>query len=364
MAVAMLDDAPPAMQPSAASARSTPTSPNWTRWSRRCCWPAGWMPGHRELARAGRPAGLVAEEAARVGAERQALKAPPCRCAATNACCAGPAQPAGERPPLRRRRGQRPTGGCRAGGGVELQGVRPRPGRARAERERIFEAFFRLPGHAEREGGVGLGCRWCARSPSARRACAASRARAAAAASCSACRACQGPQHRSMNTVSAMLATTRPVVDAAQKPRAPSRACRCRAAEIEGQQVAAAQAHAPQRAGIDHHGHGGDAPGAQHESGHGLHRVGDVEQRHPGQQRQGGAGMAGLAVYRRTPSAGDENGGTPAPPERPPNARPCQPMRRASARSPAPMRCATKVLLALPSASGSMNSSDTRLVAI
>jgi signal transduction histidine kinase len=26
-----------------------------------------------------------------------------------------------------------------------------------ALRERIFEAFFRLPGHAEREGGVGLG---------------------------------------------------------------------------------------------------------------------------------------------------------------------------------------------------------------
>jgi two-component system sensor histidine kinase RstB len=24
-------------------------------------------------------------------------------------------------------------------------------------RERIFEPFFRLPGHAEREGGVGLG---------------------------------------------------------------------------------------------------------------------------------------------------------------------------------------------------------------
>ena len=32
--------------------------------------------------------------------------------------------------------------------------------------------------------------------------------------------------------------------------------------------------------------------------------------------------------------------------------------------SPAPMRCATSVLLALPSASGSMNSSDTRLAAI
>ena len=31
------------------------------------------------------------------------------------------------------------------------------PGVPAAYRERIFEAFFRLPGHAEREGGVGLG---------------------------------------------------------------------------------------------------------------------------------------------------------------------------------------------------------------
>ena len=31
------------------------------------------------------------------------------------------------------------------------------PGVPEAYRERIFEPFFRLPGHAEREGGVGLG---------------------------------------------------------------------------------------------------------------------------------------------------------------------------------------------------------------
>ncbi len=31
------------------------------------------------------------------------------------------------------------------------------PGVPPAYRERIFEAFFRLSGHAEREGGVGLG---------------------------------------------------------------------------------------------------------------------------------------------------------------------------------------------------------------
>jgi signal transduction histidine kinase len=31
------------------------------------------------------------------------------------------------------------------------------PGVPEVYRQRIFEAFFRLPGHAEREGGVGLG---------------------------------------------------------------------------------------------------------------------------------------------------------------------------------------------------------------
>jgi signal transduction histidine kinase len=47
---------------------------------------------------------------------------------------------------------------------VDREGARARlrvcdrgPGVPEAYRERIFEAFFRLPGHAEREGGVGLG---------------------------------------------------------------------------------------------------------------------------------------------------------------------------------------------------------------
>ena len=31
------------------------------------------------------------------------------------------------------------------------------PGVPEVYRDRIFEPFFRLPGHAEREGGVGLG---------------------------------------------------------------------------------------------------------------------------------------------------------------------------------------------------------------
>jgi signal transduction histidine kinase len=43
------------------------------------------------------------------------------------------------------------------GGGVELRVCDRGPGVPEAFRERVFEAFFRLPGHAEREGGVGLG---------------------------------------------------------------------------------------------------------------------------------------------------------------------------------------------------------------
>jgi len=42
-------------------------------------------------------------------------------------------------------------------GQVELQVCDRGPGVPEAQRERIFEPFFRLPGHAEREGGVGLG---------------------------------------------------------------------------------------------------------------------------------------------------------------------------------------------------------------
>lgn len=41
--------------------------------------------------------------------------------------------------------------------GAELRVCDRGPGVPDAHRERIFEAFFRLPGHAEREGGVGLG---------------------------------------------------------------------------------------------------------------------------------------------------------------------------------------------------------------
>jgi signal transduction histidine kinase len=43
------------------------------------------------------------------------------------------------------------------GNAVEIRVCDRGPGVVEAMRERIFEPFFRLPGHAEREGGVGLG---------------------------------------------------------------------------------------------------------------------------------------------------------------------------------------------------------------
>jgi signal transduction histidine kinase len=43
------------------------------------------------------------------------------------------------------------------GSGVEIRVCDRGPGVVETMRERIFEPFFRLPGHAEREGGIGLG---------------------------------------------------------------------------------------------------------------------------------------------------------------------------------------------------------------
>ena len=97
--------------------------------------------------------GLLAEEAARVGAEVQGedLQVP------------------GDERLLRRalrnllENAQR-YGGKEIQASVESRGYQVQvrvcdrgPGVPAAYRERIFEAFFRLPGHAERAGGVGLG---------------------------------------------------------------------------------------------------------------------------------------------------------------------------------------------------------------
>ena len=60
-----------------------------------------------------------------------------------------PAWPIDARPPSKATK--------RSAGAAVLRVCDRGPGVPEAFRERIFEAFFRLPGHAEREGGVGLG---------------------------------------------------------------------------------------------------------------------------------------------------------------------------------------------------------------
>jgi hypothetical protein len=72
------------------------------------------------------------------------------------------------------------------GGQVRVRVCDRGPGVPAAYRERIFEAFFRLPGHAENaKAAWAWAFRWCARSPNAMAAaCAASRVKAAAAALC------------------------------------------------------------------------------------------------------------------------------------------------------------------------------------
>jgi signal transduction histidine kinase len=102
--------------------------------------------------------GVAAEEAARVGAHvegrgqrlRQRRRAAP---------APRRPQPAREREALRRQARSRSR--SRAGAvrrRCRLDRGRDRgPGVPEAMRERIFEPFFRLPGHAEQAGGVGLG---------------------------------------------------------------------------------------------------------------------------------------------------------------------------------------------------------------
>jgi len=100
---------------------------------------------------------LALEEAARAGAEVDDAAAPPCTVS-------------GDERLLRRALRNLLDNARRHGGGEVTLGWQPQghggvalgvsdrgPGVPEACRERIFEPFFRLPGHGERDGGVGLG---------------------------------------------------------------------------------------------------------------------------------------------------------------------------------------------------------------
>ena len=101
---------------------------------------------------------VAAEEASRIDAELAAMGSPP------------PTLMAGNERLIRRalrnllENARRYGGGevhvqvlALADGGAEARVCDRGPGVPAALRERIFEPFFRMPGHAEREGGVGLG---------------------------------------------------------------------------------------------------------------------------------------------------------------------------------------------------------------
>jgi signal transduction histidine kinase len=106
--------------------------------------------------------GIAAEEAARVGAELQATEATlvvpgderllrrALRNLLENARRYGVGEDGGEITLHAQRTAAPPRW-------IELRVCDRGPGVPEALRERIFEPYFRLPGHAEREGGVGLG---------------------------------------------------------------------------------------------------------------------------------------------------------------------------------------------------------------
>ena len=157
MAVAMLDDAPPAQRDAlqqrdrhqhrrarragrggAAGEPARRRARRWTRASRWTCW--RWRPRRRRASGAR-------------GAGRRR-----CRCRATNGCCAARCATCSRtRAATAASEVERAACSARRAAAVELRVCDRGPGVPEAYRERIFEPFFRLPGHAEREGGVGLG---------------------------------------------------------------------------------------------------------------------------------------------------------------------------------------------------------------
>ena len=127
----MLDEADAGAARHAAGARSTPTSPSSTRWSRRCCWPAG---------------STSPSTAARIATRSTCSRSPPRRRRASARTVEGAAgvsvdgderllrraaaQPARERAPLRRRRDRSCSAARDARRRRVAAGLRPRPRRA------------------------------------------------------------------------------------------------------------------------------------------------------------------------------------------------------------------------------------------
>jgi signal transduction histidine kinase len=145
--------------------------------------------------------------------------------------------------------------------GWELRVLDHGPGIPLALRQRIFEPFFRLPGHAEMAGGVGLGLALVAQIASAHGGTVRVEERPGGGSvfvlslpSRCACRwrrqalgAHDLPHHAHQQHHRHGQAGR---ADATQKPGAPCSEAGTRAAsQVEGQHVAPAQTHAPQRTG-------------------------------------------------------------------------------------------------------------------
>jgi HAMP domain-containing protein len=125
MAVQMLEDAAPAQRPRC-GARSTPTSPSWTPWWRKCCWPGGWMPAPRWSTATVWTCWACWPKKPPASAPR--CKARTCSCRGTSGCCAVPCATCWRTPGATAAPRSRPASKAAASG--PGAGVRPRPRRA------------------------------------------------------------------------------------------------------------------------------------------------------------------------------------------------------------------------------------------
>ena len=102
---------------------------------------------------------VAAEEAARVGAHVEGTRQRRTS-TATSGCCAAPSATCSRTrsaTAAARSRSSSATSRCRRPRRRRSRSATAAPAFPRRMRERIFEPFFRLPGHAEQAGGVGLG---------------------------------------------------------------------------------------------------------------------------------------------------------------------------------------------------------------